>query len=79
VSPRPSEGVLAHRGAGPLQAPGPVAFNASTEELTEAKKYLLEEHAGHERSREAIEDAFDKIIAEKFRERKKTKINLKVQ
>lgn len=53
--------------------------DASTEELTEAKKYLLEEHAGHEASREAIEDAFDKIIAEKFRERKKTKINLKVR
>lgn len=52
--------------------------DASTEEITEAKNYLVEEYRGDERSREAIEDAFDRIIAEKFRERKKSKINLKV-
>ncbi|CAI5506666.1 unnamed protein product [Closterium sp. Naga37s-1] len=51
--------------------------DASTEEITEAKNYLVEEYKGHERSREAIEEAFDKIIAEKFRERRKSKINLK--
>lgn len=32
---------------------------------------------GHERSRESIESAYDKIIMESFRDRKKSKINLK--
>lgn len=51
--------------------------DASTEEIQEAKNYLLLEYEAHERSREAIEDAYDKIISEKFKLRKKTKINLK--
>eukprot|EP00475_Leptophrys_vorax_P038630 TRINITY_DN68517_c0_g1_i1.p1 TRINITY_DN68517_c0_g1~~TRINITY_DN68517_c0_g1_i1.p1 ORF type:complete len:273 (-),score=6.86 TRINITY_DN68517_c0_g1_i1:192-1010(-) len=51
--------------------------DASTEEITDAKNYLVEEYRDDERSREAIEEAFDRIIAEKFRERRKSKINLK--
>eukprot|EP00271_Cylindrocystis_brebissonii_P010172 TRINITY_DN26280_c0_g1_i1.p1 TRINITY_DN26280_c0_g1~~TRINITY_DN26280_c0_g1_i1.p1 ORF type:complete len:329 (+),score=51.54 TRINITY_DN26280_c0_g1_i1:141-1127(+) len=54
-----------------------VTRDASTEEIQEAKNFLLEEYGSHERSREAIEEAYDKIIAAAFSARKKTKINLK--
>lgn len=54
-----------------------VSRDASTEEIQEARAYLVNLHGGHEGSREAIEDAYDRIIAAKFTQRKKTKMNLK--
>lgn len=53
--------------------------DASSEEIQEARNYLVQEYSDHEKSRESIEQAYDRIIAEKFLQRKKTKINLKVQ
>eukprot|EP00270_Netrium_digitus_P001984 TRINITY_DN1222_c0_g1_i1.p1 TRINITY_DN1222_c0_g1~~TRINITY_DN1222_c0_g1_i1.p1 ORF type:complete len:316 (-),score=76.40 TRINITY_DN1222_c0_g1_i1:352-1218(-) len=52
---------------------------ASTEEIQDARNFLAEQYRGHEASFESIEEAFDRIIAEKFRERKKSKINLKAE
>lgn len=54
-----------------------VSRDASEEEIQEARNFLAGEYAEHERSRESIEAAFDKIIMESFRARKKSKINLK--
>lgn len=54
-----------------------VSRDASEEEIQEARNFLIEQYAGHERSVESIEAAFDKIIMKSFRERKKSKINLK--
>ncbi|CAM6104046.1 unnamed protein product [Calypogeia fissa] len=54
-----------------------VSRDASEEEIREARNYLSEQYAGHEKSRESIERAYDKIIMESFRDRKKSKINLK--
>eukprot|EP00897_Mesotaenium_endlicherianum_P004765 jgi/Mesen1/4316/ME000022S03603 len=54
-----------------------ISRDASTEELTDAKSYLVTQYGGDERSREAIEGAYDKIIAEKFTLRRRSKINLK--
>ncbi|KAL2631217.1 hypothetical protein R1flu_015903 [Riccia fluitans] len=54
-----------------------VSRDASEEEIREARNYLSSQYGGHERSREAIEAAYDKIIMESFRDRRKSKINLK--
>ncbi|KAH9296820.1 hypothetical protein KI387_028502, partial [Taxus chinensis] len=54
-----------------------VSRDASEEEILEARNFLLEQYAGDERSFESIEAAFEKIIMTSFRERKKSKINLK--
>lgn len=54
-----------------------VSHDASAEEIREARNFLLEQYAGHERSVESIEAAYEKILMTSFRERKKTKINLK--
>ncbi|KAL3689121.1 hypothetical protein R1sor_015430 [Riccia sorocarpa] len=54
-----------------------VSRDASEEEIREARNYLATQYGGHERSREAIEAAYDKIIMESFRDRRKSKINLK--
>jgi hypothetical protein len=54
-----------------------VSSDASTEEIREAKNYLTEQYHSHERSREAIEAAYEKIIMESYRARKASKINLK--
>lgn len=48
-------------------------MQASAEEVTEAKNYLMEEYAGDQRGVEAIERAHDKILKDKFKERKKSK------
>ncbi|GLU20289.1 hypothetical protein SLE2022_364970 [Rubroshorea leprosula] len=50
---------------------------ASEEEIWGARNFLLEQYAGHERSEESIEAAFEKLLMAGFEERKKTKINLK--
>ncbi|KAI4344025.1 hypothetical protein L6164_011302 [Bauhinia variegata] len=52
---------------------------ASEEEIWGARNFLLQQYTGHERSEESIEAAFEKILMESFRKRKKTKINLKSQ
>lgn len=54
-----------------------VSRDSSEEEIQEARNFLAEQYVGHERSRESIEAAHDKIIMESFRARKKSKINLK--
>ncbi|KAG1326964.1 putative protein CHAPERONE-LIKE PROTEIN OF POR1, chloroplastic [Cocos nucifera] len=54
-----------------------VSRDASEEEIREARNFLLEQYAGHERSEESIEAAYEKILMASFRERKKSKINLK--
>ncbi|GLT44124.1 hypothetical protein SLA2020_180390 [Shorea laevis] len=50
---------------------------ASEEEIWGARNFLLEQYAGHERSEESIEAAFEKLLMASFEQRKKTKINLK--
>ncbi|XP_077222912.1 protein CHAPERONE-LIKE PROTEIN OF POR1, chloroplastic-like [Tasmannia lanceolata] len=52
---------------------------ASEEEIRGARNFLTEQFAGHERSVESIEAAYEKILMASFRERKKTKINLKTR
>lgn len=39
----------------------------------------MQQYAGHERSEESIEAAFEKILMASFQHRKKTKINLKTR
>ncbi|XP_031276846.1 protein CHAPERONE-LIKE PROTEIN OF POR1, chloroplastic [Pistacia vera] len=50
---------------------------ASEEEIWGSRNFLLQQYAGHERSEESIEAAFEKLLMTSFRQRKKTKINLK--
>ncbi|XP_050236457.1 protein CHAPERONE-LIKE PROTEIN OF POR1, chloroplastic isoform X2 [Mercurialis annua] len=52
---------------------------ASEEEIWSARNFLLEQYAGNERSEESIEEAFEKLLMTSFKERKKTKINLKTR
>ncbi|ERN05881.1 hypothetical protein AMTR_s00006p00265630 [Amborella trichopoda] len=56
-----------------------VSRDASQEEILGARNFLLQQYAGHERSMESIEDAYEKIIMASFRLRKKMKINLRTQ
>lgn len=51
--------------------------DASEEEIWGSRNFLLQQYAGHERSEESIEAAFEKILMTSFKQRKKTKINLK--
>lgn len=52
---------------------------ASEEEIWSSRNFLLQQYAGHETSEESIEAAFEKLLMTSFRERKKTKINLKTR
>ncbi|KAJ4867135.1 hypothetical protein Rs2_51327 [Raphanus sativus] len=52
---------------------------ASEEEIWASRNFLLEQYADHERSRESIEGAFEKLLMSSFVARKKTKINLKTR
>ncbi|KAL0836235.1 hypothetical protein Bca101_088124 [Brassica carinata] len=52
---------------------------ASEEEIWASRNFLLEQYAGHERSQESIEGAFEKLLMSSFVKRKKTKINLKTR
>lgn len=54
-----------------------VSRDASEEEIWGSRNFLLQQYAGHERSEESIEAAFEKILMASFLHRKKTKINLK--
>nr|DAD31620.1 TPA_asm: hypothetical protein HUJ06_010471 [Nelumbo nucifera] len=50
---------------------------ASEEEIWGARNFLLQQYVGHERSEESIEAAFEKLLMTSFKQRKKTKFNLK--
>ncbi|XP_010522283.1 PREDICTED: protein CHAPERONE-LIKE PROTEIN OF POR1, chloroplastic [Tarenaya hassleriana] len=52
---------------------------ASEEEIWASRNFLLEQYAGHERSEESIEAAFEKLLMSSFVRRRKTKINLKTR
>lgn len=52
---------------------------ASEEEIWGSRNFLLQQYSGHERSEESIEAAFEKLLMTSFKERKKTKINLKTR
>ncbi|XP_022854227.1 protein CHAPERONE-LIKE PROTEIN OF POR1, chloroplastic-like [Olea europaea var. sylvestris] len=56
-----------------------ITTDASEEEVWSARNFLLSQYAGHERSAESIEAAFEKLLMSSFRNRKKTKINLKTR
>ncbi|KAL8168022.1 hypothetical protein V2J09_009521 [Rumex salicifolius] len=51
--------------------------DASEEEILSARNFLIQRYAGHKPSVDAIESAHDKIIMQKFYERKNPKINIK--
>ncbi|OWM90333.1 hypothetical protein CDL15_Pgr014635 [Punica granatum] len=54
-----------------------ISPSASEEEIWGSRNFLLQQYAGHERSEESIEAAFEKLLMASFQHRKKTKINLK--
>lgn len=54
-----------------------IPHGASEEEVWSSRNFLLEQYAGHERSVESIEAAFEKILMASFIHRRNTKINLK--
>ncbi|KAL2338268.1 hypothetical protein Fmac_012714 [Flemingia macrophylla] len=54
-----------------------ISRDASEEEIWGSRNFLLQQYAGHERSEESIEAAFEKILMASFIQRRKTKINLK--
>lgn len=56
-----------------------ITRDASEEEIWGSRNFLLQQYAGHERSEESIEAAFEKILMASFQHRKKTKINLKTR
>lgn len=49
---------------------------ASEEEIREAHKYLIAQYGGHEKSRASIEAAYDKIILESLKARRRSKSNV---
>ncbi|KAK6153507.1 hypothetical protein DH2020_013146 [Rehmannia glutinosa] len=56
-----------------------ISTDASEEEVWSARNFLLNQYAGHERSAESIEAAFEKLLMTSFKNRKRTKINLKTR
>lgn len=54
-----------------------ISREASEEEIQAARNFLVLKYAGHQPSLDAIESAHDKIIMQKFYERKNPKIDLK--
>lgn len=50
---------------------------ASEDEIQSARNFLVQRYAGHKPSVDAIESAHDKIIMQKFYERRKPKLNVK--
>ncbi|KAM7483061.1 hypothetical protein LguiB_007644 [Lonicera macranthoides] len=54
-----------------------ISRDASEEEVWGARNFLLNQYGGDERSAESIEAAFEKLLMASFRNRKRTKINLK--
>lgn len=54
-----------------------ISKEASEDEIQSARNFLIQTHGGHKASVDAIEAAHDKIIMQKFYERKNPKINVK--
>ncbi|VFQ99871.1 unnamed protein product [Cuscuta campestris] len=54
-----------------------ISREASEEEIQSARNFLIKKYAGHKPSVDSIESAHDKIIMQKFYERKNPKINIK--
>lgn len=54
-----------------------ISIEASEEEIQAARSFLTDQYAGHKPSVDAIESAYDKILLESFRARRRPKINLK--
>ncbi|KAK3022213.1 hypothetical protein RJ639_047759 [Escallonia herrerae] len=54
-----------------------ISREASEDEIQAARNFLVQKYAGHKPSLDAIESAHDKIIMQKFYERKNPKINIK--
>jgi len=53
-----------------------ISREASEEEIQAARNFLIDQYAGHKPSVDAIESAYDKILLESFRARRRPKINL---
>lgn len=56
-----------------------ITTDASEEEVWSARNFLLNQYASHERSAESIEAAFEKLLMTSFKNRKRSKINLKTK
>ncbi|KAF9587283.1 hypothetical protein IFM89_039501 [Coptis chinensis] len=56
-----------------------ISKDASEDEIWSSRNFLLQQYAGHERSEESIEGAFEKILMNSYKEWKKTKFNLKTR
>lgn len=54
-----------------------ISREASEDEIQAARNFLIQKYAGHKPSVDAIESAHDKIIMQKFYERKNPKIDIK--
>ncbi|XP_061343791.1 protein CHAPERONE-LIKE PROTEIN OF POR1, chloroplastic isoform X2 [Gastrolobium bilobum] len=54
-----------------------ISREASEDEIQAARNFLIQKHAGHKPSVDAIESAHDKIIMQKFYERRNPKIDIK--
>ncbi|XAR57963.1 hypothetical protein NMG60_11026283 [Bertholletia excelsa] len=54
-----------------------ISREASEEEIQGARNFLIQRYGGHKPSVDAIESAHDKIIMQKFRERKSPKLDIK--
>lgn len=54
-----------------------ISREASEEEIQAARNFLIQKYSGHQPSVDAIESAHDKIIMQKFYERKNPKIDIK--
>lgn len=54
-----------------------ISREASEEEIQAARNFLVQKYAGHKPSIDAIESAHDKIIMQKFYERRNPKIDVK--
>lgn len=54
-----------------------ISSEASEDEIQAARNFLVRQYAGHKPSVDAIESAHDKIIMQKFYERKNPKIDVK--
>ncbi|XP_044469904.1 protein CHAPERONE-LIKE PROTEIN OF POR1, chloroplastic [Mangifera indica] len=54
-----------------------ISREASEDEIQAARYFLIQKYAGHKPSVDAIESAHDKIIMQKFYERKNPKIDMK--
>ncbi|KAF9617197.1 hypothetical protein IFM89_035079, partial [Coptis chinensis] len=54
-----------------------ISSEASEDEIQAARNFLISKYAGHKPSVDAIESAHDKIIMQKFHERRRPKLNIK--